>query len=127
MYDSTKKKAWIYNRVMEICKEKVWKPYVENSEYSVLLLDQLKSQIHSNFIYSMKLIGTSVIEIPGGLPSLSEPSDLGIMKQFKAGFVDLCQEWKVAKKARFGGTEKIRSLVASRYSNFFTQHGKVSI
>ena len=112
---------------MERRKEKVWKPYAENGEYSVLLLDQLKSQIHSNFIYTMKLIGTSVTEIPGRLPSVSEPYDVGIMKQFKTGFVDLCQEWKVAKKAQFGGTEKIRSLVASRYSNFFTQYGKVSI
>ena len=67
----------------------------------------MESHIHSNFIDSVKLLGTRVTEIPGGFTSISQPCDVGIMKPLKTGFVDLCQDWKVAEYARLGGTRKI--------------------
>ena len=50
MYGCIQPKGWMDNRVMELWKEKIWKPYVQNAEKSVLLLDRMESHIHPNFI-----------------------------------------------------------------------------
>ena len=83
---------------------------MENINNSVFLLDQMETNIHSDFIDSVQLLGTRVIEIPGGFTSVSQSCDVGIMKPFKTRFVDLCQEWKVSEYARLGGTGKITIL-----------------
>ncbi len=71
------------NRMMELWKEKIWKPYVEGITNSAISLDQMESHIHSTFIDSVDEIGTRVIEIPGGFTSVSQPCDVGVIKPFK--------------------------------------------
>ena len=107
MHGCTQGKAWMDNRVMEIWKEIVWKLYVENVNNSVLLFDQMESYIHSSFIDFLQLLGTRGIKIPVGFTSLSQPRDVGVKKTFKTGFVELCQNWKLAEYARLGGIGKI--------------------
>ena len=85
----------------------MWKLYTENINNSLLLLDQMEPHIYSNFIDSVQLLGTLMIEIPGAFTSALQPCDFGIMKLFKTGFVDLCEGWKVAEYARLGRTGKI--------------------
>ena len=51
----------MHNRVMEIWKEKIWKPYVENTQNSASLLGEMESHKHQNFIDSVQLLGTRVI------------------------------------------------------------------
>ena len=50
IYGCTQEKGWMDNRVMEIWKEKTWKPYVENTQNYALLLDQMESHIHQNLL-----------------------------------------------------------------------------
>ena len=107
MYGCTQEKVWMDNHVMEIWEEKLWKPYVENVNNSVLSLDQMESHIHFNFIDSVHLFGTHVIEIPGCFTCVSEPCNTGIMKLLKIKFLELRQNWKVAEYFRLDGTGKI--------------------
>ena len=86
-----------------------WKPYVENVNNSVPLLNLMESRIHSYFLDSVKLLGTRIIEILGGFTSFFQPCDVGIMKPFKSGFVYQCQDLKVKEYARLGSTGKISS------------------
>ena len=88
----------------------MWNPYVQNINNSEFLLDQTECHNHSNFIDSVQLLSTRVVEIPGGFTYVSRPCDVGIMKLFKPEFLDLYQEWKVTEDAELGGTGKIPIL-----------------
>ena len=106
MHGCTQIKGWMDNRVMELWKEAVWKPYIQGSNNSALLLDSMESHIHPNFIDSVDTLGTRVIQIPGGFTYVSQPCDVGIIKPFKASLVELCQDWKEAEYRRMGGADK---------------------
>ncbi len=88
---------------MELWKETVWKPYIQGTNKSALLLDQ----IHPSFIDAVDSLGTQVIQIPGGFTFISQSCDVGIIKSFKTRLVELCQEWKVAEYTRKGETGKV--------------------
>ncbi len=107
MFGCTQVKGWMYNRVMNLWKEKVWKPYLEGSLGSALLLDQMESHIHTDFIDTVDEFGTPAILIPGGFTSICEPCDDGIMKLFKTRLTELCQQWKVSEYQRLGGIGRI--------------------
>ena len=95
------------NRVVEIWKEKIWKPYARNTQNSALLLNQMESHIHQNFIDSVQVLRTRVINIPGGFISVSQPRDIGIMKPLKTRLIEECREWKAVENTRLGGAGKI--------------------
>ena len=107
MYGCMQVKGWMDNRVMQIWTEKIWKPYVEGSTNSVLLLDQMEAHVHPNFIDASDNYGTNVVQVPAGFKSVSQPCDAEIMKPLKTELVELCQSWKVAEYNRLGGTGKI--------------------
>ena len=107
IYGCTQKKGWMDNRVMQEWKEKIWTPYVQGRSNSVLLLDQMQSHIHPDFIDSVADTNTQIIEIPGGFTSVCSPCDVGIIKPFKTRFIEACQQWKTAEYRRMGGTGKI--------------------
>ncbi len=107
IFGCTQPKGWMDNRVMELWKEKVWKPYIEGVANTALLLDKMESHIHPSFIDSVGELGTRVIEIPGGFTSVCQPCDVGIMKPFKMRLIDLCEQWKITEYARMGGVGKI--------------------
>ncbi len=104
MYGCTQAKGWMDNRVIQLWKEIEWRPYIEGTNKSALLLYQMESHIHPSFIDAVDSLGTQMIQIPNSFTSVSQPYDVGIVKPFKTRLVELCQEWKVAEYKRIGGT-----------------------
>ena len=139
MYGCTQPKSWMENRVMQLWKEKVWKPYVEGTMRSALPLDRMGSHTHPDFIDTADELGTRVIAIPGDFTSVCQARDVGIVKPFKTRFTTLCQDWKVADYSGLGGTGKIpaqsrdevlqwlniawRSISESIIQNYFRKRG----
>ncbi len=107
IFGCKKVKRWMDNRVMNLLKEKVLRPYEEGSFGSALLLEQMESHIHPHFVDTIDGFGTLVIQIPRGFTSLCQPCHVGIMKPFKTQLLELCQQWKVAEYQRFGGIGRI--------------------
>ena len=71
IYACTKPKGWMDDRVMQLWKEKIWKPYIEGMMRSALILDRMEFHIHPGFIDTVDELGTRVITIPGGFTSVS--------------------------------------------------------
>ena len=46
MHERTQVNAWMGKRVIELSEEAVWKPYIQGSNKSVLLLDSMESHNH---------------------------------------------------------------------------------
>ena len=72
-----------------------------------LLLGQIESHVHHNFIDSVQLLGTGSINIPGEFTSVHQPSDAGIMKPFKTRFIEQCLASEVSEYTRVRCTGKI--------------------
>ena len=139
MYGCAQPKGWMDNRVMQLWKEKVSKPYVEGTMRSALPLDRMESHTHPDFIDTAGELGTRVIAIPGGFTSVCQARDVGFVRPFKTRFTTLCQDWKVAEYAGLGGTGKIpapsrgevlqwlniawRSISDSIIQNYFRKRG----
>ena len=62
MLGSIQEKFWIDNRVMSICKDKLWYPHPQKTLKSTLLLDVMKSHIHSEFVDEVNGQGESYSE-----------------------------------------------------------------
>ena len=70
-------------------------------------IESTESHIHQNFIDSVQLLRTRVINIPGGFISVYEPHDIGIMKTLKTRLIEQCREWNPVENTRLGGAGKI--------------------
>ena len=92
---------------MELWMEAIWKPYIQGSNRSALLLDSMESHIYHKFIDSVDTLDTRFIQIPGGFMSVSQNCDVDIIKPFKTRLVDLRQDWKEAEYRRMRGISKI--------------------
>ena len=67
----------------------------------------MECYIHPNSIDFVDTFGTRVIQIPGGLTSVSQACNFGIIKQLKIRFVILFQGKKEAEYRRMSGTLEI--------------------
>ena len=79
----------------------------------------MESQIDHNFIDSLKLVETRVINIPSGFTSVCNRCGVGIMKPFKTRLVGHCKAWKVDTYIRLGGTGIIRVAVLKRLAEIW--------
>ena len=84
-------------RVGKLWIEKIWKPYINGSIASFLLLDEFKCHMQGSFVRSINDFGTEVGFIPGGYTSLLQPCDVGINKPLKNKFDDLYMNWAIEK------------------------------
>ena len=74
---------WTNNRAMELWKKAVWKPYLQGSNKSILLWDQIESHTHTNLIDSLDTLGTRIIQISDELTSVRQSCDVGITSRLK--------------------------------------------
>ena len=107
IYGCTQEKGWIDNRIMQEWKEKIWMPYVQGKSNSVLLLDQMQSHIHPDFIDSVADTNTQIIEILFGFTYVFQPCDVVVIMPFKTTLIEACQIWKTDEYTRMGGSGKI--------------------
>ena len=107
MYSCKQPKGWMDNRVIELWKEKIWKPYVEGTSKSASVLYQMESHRHPTFVDLAREIGIKTIEIPGRFTSVSQPCDFRVIKPFKTQLVELFQQCMVDEHPRLGGIGKI--------------------
>ena len=71
MYGCTRPKAWMDNQVMQLWKETVWKPYVEDTVRSTLIMDRMEFHMHPDFIDTVDELRNRVVTIPGGFMTVS--------------------------------------------------------
>ena len=96
---------------------------MENTLTSALVSDQMESHMHHTFIDSVRLLGTRMINLPGGLLPFAKMR-CWKTEQFKTRLVGQCQAWKVAEYTCSGGTEKFQFLVVWKCLNGLLKFGK---
>jgi len=95
-------KGFVDNRAMGIWYERVWKPYAEATNNSILLLDDWECHHHTMFTSRAAEINTYVSEVPKGQTSVSQPCDVALMKTIKNEYYKKCKAWKREERARLG-------------------------
>ena len=91
--------AWMDERVMHLCIDKILKPHIDQAPPGIvplLLLDPYHCHMMQSTVNAIEDLGVEVEHIPGGCTSLCQPVDVNVNKPFKSRMRRLCEEWMIS-------------------------------
>ena len=100
MYYACQENAWMDERVMLMCVEKVLKPYIESAPEGIvplLLLDSYHCDVMTSVVNEIQELGVEVEHIPGGCTYLCQPVNIGINKPYKKHMRHQWEIWMISE------------------------------